>query len=93
MALVVDLDLIARRAAEEVLDRIGDVLEERLRKVMAANVEKLEPLAVILGISGKAACERCRRDDGLRALGVRSGRRLLFKRSAVESYLASRGRR
>jgi hypothetical protein len=93
MALVLDIDAICRRAVDEALARAGDEFEARLRKVMAANVEQLEPLASILGISAKAACERCRRDPELRALGIRSGRGLVFKRSAVEGYLAAKGRR
>ncbi|MFI5229826.1 MAG: hypothetical protein ACHQWU_12205 [Gemmatimonadales bacterium] len=88
MALV-DLDAIARLAAEQVADRVLRELPEIVRRELAARTEALQPLSAILGISTRAAAKRIARDPGLRALGVTqaANRPLLFRSSAVIAYL------
>lgn len=60
---------------------------------IAERCDELLPLGKILGISTKAAMARLERDSGLRAVGVRFGRRTLFTREAVRSYFATKARR
>ena len=89
MSAVVDLDGIARAAADRVAERVLRELPAIVRAELAAQAEKLEPLGAILGISTRAAAKRITRDPGLRALGVPQApnRPLLFRRSAVVAHL------
>jgi hypothetical protein len=72
---------------------LGDALRAAvaplLRTALDEHDEKLLPLASILGITDDAARKRLRRSPQLRAMGVPNGRRLVFKASVVQSYLAS----
>lgn len=64
---------------------VGQVLEETLNK---RDVDPLQPLARILGISAAAARKRCERDAALAKLGVPigCGGRLHFRPSEVLAY-------
>ena len=66
--------------------------EEGARRALAQQVESLEPLGAILGCTPDAARMRISRDDELASLGLRVGRRLLFRRSDVMALLAERQR-
>ena len=66
--------------------------EEGARRALAQQVESLEPLGAILGCSSDAARMRISRDGELASLGLRVGRRLLFRRSEVMHLLAERQR-
>jgi len=57
--------------------------EEGARRALAQQVELLEPLGAILGCTPDAARMRISRDGELASLGMRVGRRLLFRRSDV----------
>ena len=74
--------------AEAIAPAVDDIVRRRL----AEQAEQLQPLGEILGCSRAAANARIARDAGLRALGIPSGRRLLYRRSDVEMYLRSRRR-
>ena len=66
--------------------------EEGARRALAQQVESLEPLSAILGCTPDAARMRISRDGELASLGLRVGRRLLFRRSEVMHLLAERQR-
>jgi hypothetical protein len=66
--------------------------EEGARRALAQQVESLEPLGAILGCTPDAARMRISRDGELASLGMRVGRRLLFRRSDVMVLLAERQR-
>ena len=66
--------------------------EEGARRALAQQVESLEPLGAILGCTPDAARMRISRDGELASLGMRVGRRLLFRRSDVMALLAQRQR-
>ena len=66
--------------------------EEGARRALAQQVESLEPLGAILGCTPDAARMRISRDGELASLGLRVGRRLLFRRSDVMALLAERQR-
>lgn len=85
---------------EQLIARAVTPLAEELRALRAA-VEQLTaqqrgpellPLCRILEISPRAALGRLSRDAELRGLGLRAGRRLLFRRAEVEALFAQRQR-
>jgi hypothetical protein len=86
-----DLDAIARAAADQAAERVLRELPAALRRVLDERAKKLEPLAEILSIGRDAARKRLARDHELRALGVVVGRQWKGKRSVVEAHLAARG--
>jgi hypothetical protein len=92
-ATVIDLEAIAQRAADLAVAKEREQHKRDLAEVLAQLAETPRPLEAIMGIKRAAANARIARDAGLRALGVPSGRRLLFKRGDVESYLRLRGPR
>jgi hypothetical protein len=92
-ATVIDLDALAQRAADLAVAKEREQHKRDLEDILARLAEGLRPLAVILNKTSKAASSQIARDPGLRALGVPSGRRLLFRRSDVETYLRLRGPR
>jgi hypothetical protein len=73
-----------------IADAIAPAVDAILQKRLAEQAERLQPLATILGKTRKAASAHIARDAGLRALGVPSGKRLLFRPSEVAAYLKSR---
>lgn len=89
-------------AGARITDR--ELLLELVREVRALRLEVAalrkerqqplapEPLTAILGRSAGACRELLRRDDraggGLRQLGEKQGRRLVFEREAVKAYFA-----
>ena len=83
------LALAAAGLEGEALDRR---IEAAVERALARQSEQLQPLAVILGVSPRAALGRLSRDPELRALGLRCGRRLVFRRGEVEALLSSRQR-
>lgn len=90
---MIDLDAVAAAAAERTAQRVLDQLPSIIRgELQRRDEDKLLPLAAILGCSSKAATTRLSRDGELRALGLRVGRRLLFRRAEVEAFLAQRTR-
>ena len=78
---------------EEIERRAELAAERAVRRVLAEQAERLEPLSVILGISSKAAHARLARDPQLRRIGVQVGARCLFKRNAVEGYFRTKAER
>ena len=64
--------------------------EEGARRALAQQAESLEPLGAILGCTPDAARMRISRDGELASLGLRVGRRLLFRRSEVLALLSRR---
>ena len=69
---------------------VARAAEEGARRALAQQAESLEPLGSIIGCSPDAARMRISRDEELASLGVRVGRRLLFRRSEVMVLLAQR---
>lgn len=60
---------------------------EELAELRRAQADDpLRPLSAILSISPRAALGRIDRDPGLRKLGVRVGRRLLYRSADVQAY-------
>jgi hypothetical protein len=69
---------------------LAPVVADALATALDARAEKLELLGDILNIDDGAAVKRIQRDHGLRALGIPSGKRLLFQRDAVVTYLRAK---
>jgi hypothetical protein len=68
-------------------------LRAEVKAMRAAQAEEpLVPLAKILGCTPRAALGRLERDQELRGLGHRLGRRLVFRGSEVRALLAGRQR-
>lgn len=88
---VIDLDQLARAAADEAARRVVAELPRLIDEALARAQEKPQPLASILGCSTKAAHSRIARDPGLAAVGILVGRRRLFAASTVRAYFAARG--
>lgn len=80
----------AEDAANWLYELVVRAAEEGARRALAQQAESLEPLSSILGCSPDAARMRLHRDGELASLGVRVGRRLLFRRSEVLVFLAQR---
>jgi hypothetical protein len=97
MTVNIDLTELARSAAEQAVAGVRAELPAIIDGALARREEKLQPLAdCLLSASGKrlshqAVANRLRRDPELRKLGLRVGRSVLFRRSAVESYYRARG--
>ena len=96
-----NLDLAAELVAalrspsgrEALREALAPVIADELQRALEQRAaDQLVPLAKILGKSAKAAAMQLSRDAGLRSLGVPCGRRLLFKPSVVERYLAEKAR-
>ncbi len=87
-ALTADqLEQLVERAARKA---VGEALMDRLGS--ASTDDRLAPLHEIIASSPAAARMRLTRDKKLAALGVRDGRRLLFRPSIVRAYLSERPR-
>ena len=70
---------------DELLDAVRSLRAE-LAELRAVNKQpELLPLAKILSISPRAALGRLERDEELRKLGLRVGRRVLFRPDEVRS--------
>jgi conjugal transfer/entry exclusion protein len=97
MALDLVTELVAAlRSADgraAIADAVGPAVDAILQRRLAEQAEQLQPLATILGIDRKAATQRIARDAALRALGVPSGKRLVFKATDVQTYLKTRAAR
>lgn len=92
-AAVLDLEAFAVAVADRAAAVVEARIEAAVERALSRQRETLEPLAEILGVSRAAANMRLSRDPALRALGVRSGKRIVFQRSAVLAYLAAQGRK
>ncbi len=80
--------------AKSIAEAVRPIVAEEVAKALAAvKVEPLEPLGEILGCSDDAARMREVRDPGYAPLAVVVGRRRLYRRGDVESYLRAKGRR
>jgi hypothetical protein len=90
----VDAALRALLAAElvPVLEEQRALRAEVAELRAASKPPELEMLGRILGCSHRAALGRAERDAQLRGLGVRLGRRLLYRRAEVMALLAARTR-
>jgi hypothetical protein len=93
MTLSIDLGQLVTAIAAQVAEPLRAVIRDEIR---SAGVERaaaaLQPLATILDVSPAAARMRLKRDPALRDVGLRAGRRLLFRRADVEALLAARTR-
>jgi hypothetical protein len=89
-----DASLRAAVGAElaPVLEELRQVRAELEQLRQASTPPAMLPLGKILAISPRAALGRLDRDPALRALGLRLGRRLLFRPEEVRSLLAQRQR-
>ena len=91
--LSIDVDALVAAIAADVVAQIVPSIRDELRNARVEAAEAaLAPLATILGVSRAAARMRLSRDLALRDLGLRVGRRLLFRRADVETLLAARTR-
>jgi hypothetical protein len=90
---VIDLDAIAQPAADLAVAKEREQHKRELEELLARLTERLQPLGEILNISRKAAAARIARNPSLRALGIPSGKRLLFRPSEVFAHLRMRGAR
>lgn len=91
--IAIDVEALAAALAQKVGDALRPIVRDEVRAARAEEKERaLEPLAAILGVSAAAARMRLSRDADLRALGLRVGRRLMFRRADVEAFLAERTR-
>jgi hypothetical protein len=88
-----ELDRLAERLAPTLIEALAPAVADLVvSKLQAAQSAQLVPLSDILGISKRAALGRLSNDPELRALGLRVGRQLRFRRHEVESLLAERHR-
>ncbi|NJO55383.1 MAG: hypothetical protein HC834_02390 [Rhodospirillales bacterium] len=83
--------LINLLRSPSVLATLTSIVEDAVRRVVVEQAESLVPLSAILDISPDAARMRINRDPELAAIGVRVGRRHLFRRSDVIAYMRRRG--
>jgi hypothetical protein len=67
-----------------------EAAEEGARRALEKHAETWEPLGKILGCSNDAARMRISRDPELAAIGMRDGRRVMFRRSQVLALLSLR---
>lgn len=82
--------LCSPRGQAALAGAIGPVIDAIVQRRLAEQAEQLQPLAAVLNKDRKAAAAQIARDPGLRALGVPSGKQLLFRPSEVAAYLKSR---
>lgn len=92
MGRSLDQTLEAIAALPDEVRALRAELADLRRAVDAAQPESLTPLSDILGCSKRAALGRLTNDPELRALGLRVGRQLRFRRHEVEALLAERQR-
>jgi hypothetical protein len=90
ITLSIDVERLAAALAAHLAHHLRPIMMERGRDVVEPS--PLQPLATILDVSPAAARMRLMRDPELRAIGLRAGRRLLFRRGDVEALLAVRTR-
>jgi hypothetical protein len=93
MTVPINVEPLVTAIAERVAELVRPIIQDELRsREGLQGGATLQPLATILDVSTAAARMRLIRDPELRSLGLRAGRRLLFRPADVEALLAARAR-
>lgn len=77
------------RVLDALADRVVEKFADRMAQLQRAG-DRYQPLYEIIGCTPAAARMKVARDEKLADLGIKSGKRLLFKPSEVVAHLATK---